>query len=351
MLITDENSVKKHIKAADRQRVYFIYGDEGYLTSFYASSLASSVADTSGTSFNYYYFNSETVSFDAVYEACETLPVMSDKVCVFIKDFPLMQTDAEELKCYTEYFPSLPDTAVLIFLMENTPVDDAPHSKWRQFIDAVNKDGAVFRLSKRSESSLTDLLVRSAAKRNASIDRETAQYFISVVGSDMQTALNEFDKLCAYASGPVTKEMIDEISVKSVEASVFDLTDAVNSRENDRAYEILMSLIRMKTEPTVIIGTIAFSYTDIYRVKVAEKYKKNYSSYLTAFRGYKNKSFRLDKASRGAKNFSLEQIKEILKAVSEADIKIKSFSVNNNLVLEELLARLMYIVGDKNAQR
>ena len=92
MQINDELSIKKQIQAKAFSSLYFVYGDESYLASHYANTLASSITDTSGMSFNYYYFDSETVNFDSFYEACETLPMMSDRVCVFVKDFPFLKT-------------------------------------------------------------------------------------------------------------------------------------------------------------------------------------------------------------------------------------------------------------------
>lgn len=348
MIINDESSIKKHIKSNMPSNLYFIYGDESYLSAFYANSLASSITDTSGMSFNYYCFNSETVSFDAVYEACETLPVMSNKVCVLVKDFNIVKLNAEELKLYTDYFQNIPDTATLIFLMSGIDVDSRQNPKWKTIIDTVNKYGTVFNISKRTDSQVAELLVRSAGKRNTSISKNNADYFISVVGTQMNVLLNEFDKLCYYSNGnEITKEMIDDIAIKCVEASVFDLTEAINSNKNDRAFEILAQLIKDKTEPTIIIGTIAFGYVDIYRAKAAEECHKGNSEYLKAFGNYKNKSFRLDKASKSAKKLSMKQIKKLLDAVSEADIKIKSFSMDNNIILEELVAKLLYIVGGK----
>lgn len=348
MIINDEISVKKHISAGTPSRLYLVCGDESYLSTFYANMLASSITDTSGMSFNYYYFDSETVNFDSVYEACETLPVMSDRVCIFVKDFNFVKATADELSLYTDYFEKLPDTATLIFLMSSVEVDVKGNPKWKTVIDSVNKNGTVISLSKRTDSQVADLLVRSAGKRNTSISRENAQYFISVVGSQMNVLLNEFDKVCAYSQGnEVTKEMIDAIAVRSIEASVFDLTDAINSGRNDRAFQILSQLIKEKTEATIIIGTIAFGYVDIYRAKAAEINRSGYAEYLKAFTNYKNKSFRLDKAAKSARNLTLQQIKELLDAISEADIKIKSFSVDNNVILEELVAKLLYIAGGK----
>ena len=348
MIINDELSVKNHIKAGNPSRIYLVFGDESYLSVFYANQIAASVTDTSGMSFNYYYFDSETVTFDAIYEACETLPVMSDRVCVFVKDYNFSKATADELESYTGYFRNIPETSTLIFLMSSVEVDTKTNAKWKNVIDTVNKYGTVINLSKRTDSQVADLLVRSAGKRNTSISRENAEYFISVVGSQMNVLLNEFDKVCAYSQGnEVTKEMIDSIAVRSIEASVFDLTDAINSNRNDRAFEILSELIKTKTEATIIIGTIAFGYVDIYRAKAAEMNRSGYSEYLRSFANYKNKSFRLEKAAKNARKLSMKQIKELLKAVSEADIRIKSFSVDNTVILEELVAKLLYIAGGK----
>ena len=348
MQLNDENSIKKHIRQGDFASLYFVYGDESYLSSFYANQLASSITDTSGMSFNYYYFDSETVTFDAVYEACESLPMMSDRLCVFIKDFPFLKITADEMKQYTEYLACVPPTTTLIFLMATTEVDEKQNSKWKTVLDAMNRNGVIFCLSKRTDSQVAELLVRSAGKRNTTISKETADYFISVVGNEMTVLLNEFDKLCAYSGGnEITREMIDSIAIRSVEASVFDLTTAINNGKADRAFEILSELIKNKTEPTMIIGTIAFGYVDIYRAKTAAANRANTRDVVSAFPSYKGKTFRLDKAANSARNLTMEQVKDLISAVAEADIKIKSFSMNNNVILEELIAKLIHIAGGR----
>ncbi len=347
MLITDERGIKKHIKENNFSSLYFIHGDEKYLAAFYANTLASAITDTSGMSFNYYCFDSETINFDSFYEACETLPVMSERVCVFVKDFPFSKTSTEELKQYTDYFGNIPSSTVAIF--QTTAEDvDSQNSKWKTVIDSFNKNGVIFNLSKRTQEQIADLLVRSASKRNTSIDKDTAEFFVSTVGNNMTVLLNEFDKLCAYSSRkPITRKMIEEISIKSVEASVFDLTTAINNGKSDKAYQILNELIKNKTDPTLIIGTIAFSYTDIYRAKIAKENKAPLIEVVNTYPSYKGKTFRLEKAETAARKLTSTQIKKLLEAVAEADIKIKSFSVNNIVVLEELIAKLLYTAGGK----
>lgn len=348
MQINDEASIKKHLSSGQIKSLYLIYGDESYLATFYANNLASSVADTSGMSFDYYYFDAETIDFQSFYEASESIPMLSDKVCIFVKDFPFTKLSADEMKMYLEYFPKMPESTVAIFLMANIEVDVKLNQKWKSVLEAFDRSGVIFCLSKRTDAQVAELLVRSAGKRGTSVSRENAEYFVSVAGNEMTVLLNEFDKLCAFSQGQeITREMIDTITTRSVEASVFDLTTAINSGKNDRAFEILTELIKNKTEATLIIGTLAFGYVDIYRARVARDNSMNNRDIVNAFASYKGKSFRLDKALTSARSLSLTQIKELVNAVADADIKIKSFSVDNKTVLEELVARLLYIAGGR----
>lgn len=349
MTLSSEAAIKNHIKSGELSTLYLVYGDDSYLSSHYANTLASCVTNTSGASFDYHCFDAETISFDSLYEACETFPMLSKRVCVFIKDFPFLKTPGDELKQYTEYLKSLPETALVIFLITDTEIDSYKNSKWKDITAFFNKTGVIFDISKRSDDSIASLLVRSASKRNSSISKDTAEYLISVTGTEMTNLLTEFDKICAYSGGKeITKEMIDRVAIKSTEASVFDLSTAINNRQNDLAMSILTTLIKNKVEPVIIIGTLATQYTDAYRVKTAEKYGQPYSSYTKEFSGYKGKDYRLRYAKTASKNLSLGKIKKIIEALTDADIKIKSFSVDNNIILEELVARLLYITGEKN---
>lgn len=349
MVLINENDIKKHIKSGNFSRCYFICGDDPFLSANYANLIAQKITDTSGASFNYYPIDNETATFNVIYEACEALPLMSDKICVFLKNMNIQKLKKEELEPIIEYLPKIPDSTVMIFLFTQ-PIETKKDSKHMQLYSVINQFGIVIELKKRSESDIAKTLIGAAAKRNAVIDEKTANYFVSVAGKEMANLINEFDKLCAYAgSNPITTEMVDIITTKSLEASVFELTDAINNLQSDRAFAILSMLIKEKANPTIIMATIINAYADIYRRNAALEAQMTISDIATAFSSdYRGSEFRLKKATALAKKISYEKLEIIFDALGETDKKVKSFSADNYVLIQELTGRLLHIVGNKN---
>lgn len=341
MILTGEDALKKHIKQNTPARLYFIYGDEDYLKSNYSLLLASKITDTSGSGFNFYQFNSE-MTFDMFYEACESLPMMADRICVFVKDLPLNKLTDAELKDYEKLLSNLPETTTVIFSMVTVPVDKNT-VKWKNIIDMFSKYGVCAELSKRNMQSMIKMLVSRAEQAGCSISPQNAQYLINAAGDDLNRLLGEFDKLCAYASKrEITADMIDKVAVRSVEASVFNIAKAINSSDGDKAYKLLSELLKQKTEPTLIVGVLAGEYADLYRMKMSDKYGGSLREISTEF-SYKNKEFRLKNASRLCKNYSEKRIKKIMETIADTDIKIKTSGADKTMILEELIAKLLLL--------
>ena len=343
MILNGEDALKNHIKQNTPARLYFIYGDEDYLKSNYSNLLASKITDTSGAGFNFYQFNSE-MTFDMFYEACESLPMMADRICVFVKDMPLNKLTDAELKDYEKLLSNLPETTTVIFSMITVPVDKNT-AKWKNIIDMFSKYGVCAELSKRNMQSMIKMLVSRAGQAGCSISPQNAQYLINAAGDDLNRLLGEFDKLCAYASKrEITAEMIDEVAVRSVEASVFDIAKAINSSDGDKAYRLLGALLKQKTEPTLIVGVLAGEYADLYRMKIADKYGGSLKEISTAY-AYKNREFRLKNASRLCKSYSEKRIKKVMEEIADADIKIKTSGAGKAMILDELIAKLLILMG------
>ncbi len=342
MILNGEDALKKHLKQNTPARLYFIYGSEDYLKSNYSNLIASNITDTSGSGFNFYQFNSE-MTFDMFYEACESLPIMADRICVLVKDMPLNKLTEDELADYEKLISVLPETTTVIFSMVTVPVDKNA-AKWKDIIDMFSRYGVCAELSKRSTQSMIKMLVSRAKQTGSSISPQNAQYLINVTGDDLNRLLSEFDKVCAYASSrEITAEMIDKTAVRSVEASVFDIAKAINSSDGDKAYRLLGELLKQKTEPVLIVGVLAGEYADLYRMKTAGMCGGTLEEISDTF-AYKNKEFRLRNASKLCKYYSEKRIKKVMEALADADIKIKTSGADKTMILYELITKLLLLM-------
>lgn len=103
------------------------------------------------------------------------------------------------------------------------------------------------------------------------MSNDTAKYLISISGNDMKILLNELDKLSYYAKGgEITKEIIDNMATKCLQARIYDLSKYVVAGKSGMAYDVLNVLFEMKEEPIIILSAISGVYVDMYRVKCAK---------------------------------------------------------------------------------
>ena len=343
MALLEEDGFGKLLKTDFNDHLFLIFGDDSYLKDYYCARLVNRTVDESMKLFNYHVYQDDETSLEEIFADADNLPMMAERTCLLIRNYPLADLKKEELKAFEKRLTDVPDSTVMIFFFGTDDVVYNPTkgSRWNGVIKLFIQYGQAVRLDHRTAAKIAAMLVKRAKDRGAAIAQPEAQYFVECVGEDMQALLNEFNKLCAFSQGqPITKEMIDVTATKSVEASVFDISGAIFSGETDKAFATANELLRQKTELQPILGALSSSYVDIYRYKVALNANKGYSDFGEAF-GYKgNQSYRFNKIAAFARKSSIGSIRKAIDVLAEADVRSKSTKKDDAVLLTETIARL-----------
>lgn len=337
-----EKDLKASIKASQFSNLYFLYGEEKYLVKFYSNLLEKKIVSPDFADFNLHTYDAKSLDFDEVAEAVAALPMMSEYSCVVIKDIQtdsLNESDAEKL---TQLVSDIPETTVIIITLPTVTVN-MKSAKGKKILSLFEKFGSVVEFSHFSSQQLIKLIEKGARERNCTFGYSEASYLISLVGDEMSVILNELEKICAFRNnGMITKQDIDAVVVKSMQARAFDLTKALIANNCDKAMSILDLLFSMKEEAINILAAIMTPYIDMYRAKVylsgglrAEDAAKDFN--------YKNKEFRLTNAAQSSSKYSVKQLRLFLSVLSEADVMLKSTSVDGRLVLEQTITKLLLV--------
>ena len=336
----DEKQLKAHIKSGDFLPVYLFYGDEAYLKKHYSDSLCEKAVGKDFFDFNFQVFEGKNLDYTAVTDAAIMMPMMSEKRAVLVRDAKLEAISAGDLSVLKAYLENPSPSTVLVFLQTSS---DFSLSKAKNVAELIKKQGALCLLNKRKGAELIKPLISSASKQGCILSNDAANYLVSVVGDDFNVLINELSKVCHYAGdGEIKKEHIDEVAVKTDEAKIYDLTKFLLMKNFDKAYEVLSILLKQKTEPEYILGTIISAYVDMYRAKVAVTCGKGAEELATAY-SYGKTSFRLKNAARDASRLDLDTIRKYLDELSLADMKLKSSRDNPELILEQLMVKLFLI--------
>lgn len=340
MALFDEKELKLHIRSKDFFSVYLMTGDESYLKQYYSNLLVEKNIDPAFESFNLDRFEGKGLDIRDVYEKAMLMPMMSDKRCIIVDDYKLDGLNEKEVLQLEEVLLNLPETTLLIFRQDSVPISK---KSGKSVLSLIEKFGAVCELNKRKGQDLIKPLISAAKKMNCELSPAMAQYLVSSVGDDFNVLVNELNKVCGFTKeGEITKSHIDAVAVKTLDAKVYYLTNALLQKDFDKAYGVLDSLVRMKTEPEYILGAIIGTYVDMYRAKVALSSGANPTD-LKSFYNYKGREFVISNAVRDSKRLDLSQLRKCLEALYEADMKLKTGRDSGTLTIEQVMVKLLLI--------
>lgn len=337
-----EDDLKKQIKSRNFSNLYFLYGDEKYLIRYYTNLLVSKIVSSDFADFNLHVYDGKSIDVDEISNAAEALPMMSEYCCVLIKDCPVDNLDNETFDKLQSLISDIPSTTVIIISISGIDVN-MKSAKGKKLLAVFEKYGSSIQLNHPGIQQLIKLIEKGATQRGCVFGASQASYLVSLIGDDMSVIINELEKICSYKNGgTISKDDIDAVVVKNMQARAFDLAKSLVGNNCDAAMSILDTLIAMKEEPVNILGAIITPYVDMYRAKIyvsggmrAEDAAKDFN--------YRNKEFRLTNGSRSASKYSLTQLRSFLEVLYEADLMLKSSSVNGRLILEQTITKLLLV--------
>ncbi len=335
MAIT-EAQLKEHIKAVDCN-LYVLYGAEGYLTEQYARMVADKTVEEGFDAFNLQRFDGQGLPILQLEEAVESLPLMSERKCVLVRDYDPSGSDADRVQ---KLISALPETCVLVF-WQMTVQPDKRKAGWKNFLAIAEEKGIVMEFKRKEVADTAKMLMAGAKRRNTYLDFDDAKYLVEQVGNDLNLLVRELDKLCALAEGTITRRLIDKASPKNLEAKVFDLSKAILRRRHDQAYDLLYQLKTQREEPVPVLAVLSSAYVDLYRAKVAAAGGVSADSLAADYKSYKGKEWRLRNAVRDASRMSVPVLRDCLEILAQADMTLKGNHGDSWMLLEETVARLI----------
>ncbi len=342
MAVLTEQEFKKMLSSGELPMLCLVLGDEDYLKKHYVSQLEKKSVDEAMAQFNLHRISGENFVFDNLYQVAQSMPFMSERNCVVIKDLAVDKLKNDDFEVLLDLLGDPPETCVMVFWMDSVALDEKKE-KAKAFIKAVDAVGVVLRLDKMSGSQLYKLLENGAKKRGCEMSRDVSSYLVKRVGDDLNLLLNELEKLCFYkGEGELTRRDVDTICVRSLDASVFDLSKALVSGTAAQAFSILNDLLAQKEKPVIILGTLISSYVDMYRAQIALNAGEGADAAAQIF-NYKRREFRLKNAARTSTQMSMEQLRGCLEILADADARIKSTALDERRILEETMLKLILI--------
>lgn len=332
----------KKIESDKIEPAYLFVGEEEYLMNISIDILKRKYIDSSLETINYVKLEGKNCDLQILINACETLPFMSEKRIVLLKDISVfMENIGKDLESdFYKYMDSLGDFLCLI-LMDNTKSIKRNSKIYRYF----NKNNKAVDFSKLAGKDLNRWIESILKKYNRQMSFSNISYFIeksSYRSRNIDLTLfdleNELLKVINHSKGKeISKEDIDLVLVKSIDTNIFELLDAINRSDGESAIKIFNDMY-ISNEP---IQRIFYMITRQIRLMLSYKlYRNKGYSESKVQEKLEIKNYEFSKISSQSNRFNISELEGIMDYLLEMDIKIKTTSNDDKLLIEMLLIKL-----------
>ena len=325
----------KLMKERGPERLYFLCGPEDYLRECYAEELRK-LCGVTEEDFSFRRVNGPAVDLNELSAAVDALPFFSERSFVEVRDFDAAKcrdADCERLK---KLIADIPDYCTLVFSFSASNDPDGRSAA----VKALKKAAHVVEFTEQEQSALTKWMQKRFAGFGKTISPADAQYLSFLCGTRMNGLIPEIEKIASYAAGAqITRSDIDAAANRIPEADVFAMTEMLSKRQYDGAAHLLGDLLSDKNNaPIMLTALIGQQFRRLYAVKTAQNAGRSRSD-VTELVGVRSE-YVVDKLMQIVKPYSERQLAGIVMLCAEYDCKMKSTSVDEQLLIRELFARI-----------
>ncbi len=272
-----DSELAKHIERGSFLPVYLLYGEEDFLVEQRAREITAAALGDGDPSFNYDIFRGTDHQAEDVTVAANGFPFMSTKRVVLVREAdPLMKKPA--LASYVQQ-PS-PDTVLILCAgslkpsrRKKAPAKASSTADVLFSLQQMEKRspqlGGVVEYKALRDRDAQEWISREVQRSGKRITPEACTIMHALRGNGTRELASEITKLLTALPEADVFEA-DDIYTHlgaSKQYNVFALTNAIMSRDNRKAQEILAHILGGAEEPLLIVSMIARQMTNLWIIQ------------------------------------------------------------------------------------
>jgi len=303
--------------AIDRGEIsplYYFYGDEPYLMERGISRLLERLVDPASRDFNLNIYYGPECKGEEIADTAQTLPMFADWRVVLVKRGESLSAAAlDKLLAYIQN-PS-PTTCLII---QGEKIDQR-----KKFFTDLKKSGVLVECKRPYENQLGGFIRSEAGVYKKKINPAAAEMLVHLVGNNLQELASQIEKVAIYAGERATIELEDVRNIVSDTKvdNVFELVNALGSKDLPAAMRRLQTILRDGEAPLMLLAMITRHFRQIWQVRelVDRKAAEQEIARETGINPYFLKGM-----LKQARNFSTNDCRALFELLLASDLSMKS---------------------------
>ena len=305
---------------------YIINGGESFLTTSALKTIEDSI-NMSLPDFNKVIFSDESykTAVDIV-AACQVAPFGDEKRLVIVYDY-LNKKNESERKVFLKYIENPCNTTCLVFFSTNKS----------EFFTSLEGKIESIECDKVSLDFLKKWVREEINSKNIQMSEQTLNKLLDYCNysiTKLDTELNKLKTLYPSAQ-EITEKDIENNVTKDIEYIIFDLTNAICQKDNDKVYALIDVMLKNKEQPVNIIATISNHFRRLFLIARSEFSATEMAKMLNV------KEYAITKYKQQAQNFGQRALKNIYDKCIEVEFMAKNGAMEAHNAVNFLIANIL----------
>jgi DNA polymerase-3 subunit delta len=378
---------------------YVLIGDEVFLYDRCRKAVLATLAPEETRDFSLHDLDLAETSIFEILDRAQTPSLMAPFQVLFVRGLKGLYSRGSkkaEFDAIDSYFRSPNPQALILFVADHLRIptdlrkmDYQDKDRYERIRETLGDWCGLVELARVDENDAIKWVTATAESRNVKFDPDAARELVDALGADMMLISSEFEKLLLYVSAPakqsvnenvilseaqraeskdpeglnaakidrtiqpqttpltknrVTLGDVETMVLAAKQRSLYELTDAISSKDRPRALLLLHGLLNASDggEDAAIGHLYMLARTFRQMLIISEKNVRDPRAiWQVLWQGFRMPPFAAEDLIKQARRYkSRRELNRAIRLVARADLELRSSPANKLLVLERLILDL-----------
>src|ERR1700723_2143978 len=343
------------IESRKLRPAYVFVGDEAFFRKRFRDAILEHLVLVDLRDFSVFEFDLGENDLAEVLDRARTPSLMAPFQVFFVRGVKSLfgrGSNEEKLGAIEEYCKNPNPDAMLVFFAAHTslPADVRrmemqDKERYQRIRETMGQYCGIVELARVEEGEAVRWIGEYCTSRSVKIEPDGARELVDALGGDMMMISNELEKLMLYVGEKkrITLGDVETMVLAAKQRSLYELTDAISSKDRVRALEVLDAILASGDGEDAAIGHI-YMLAKTFRqmlVILERNVRDQRMLWAALWQGFRVPPFAADDIIRQARRYkSKRELTRAIRLVAKADLALRSNPPGKRLVLERLILDL-----------